>query len=316
MVTFAACYPGQGAQKPKMALDLHAKSAQVAHLFSIASEASGKDMLSLLGQADETALQQTEITQVAITLANRSAYLVLQEQGIVCGCHAGFSLGELSAYAGAGVFDDETLFRVVAKRGELMAQASEHAKRTYGQLGMAAVVGIGFDAVEQVLEQMKSETLFCANDNGPRQVVLSGTATEISRCEDALKAAGARRIIPLKVSGPFHTPFMNEAVDAFSEFLETILFSDPTSALYVNVTGDRVTSGAAVREACAHQLSSPVRWTRIMHRIVEDEGIEHALEIGPGSVLGGLWRSSGLSVGCAPAGTYEAIRNIGKEGTL
>lgn len=197
-----------------------------------------------------------------------------------------------------------------------MAQASEHAERTYGQLGMAAVVGIGFDAVEQVLGQMGSGTLFCANDNSPRQVVLSGTAAELSRCEDALKEAGARRIIPLKVSGPFHTPFMDEAVEAFSEFLATVSFADPASALYVNVTGDRVTSGEAVREACARQLSSPVRWTRIMHRIVEDEGIAHTLEIGPGSVLSGLWRSSGLSVSCAPAGTYEEIRDIGKDGTL
>lgn len=309
MVRYAACYPGQGAQKPHMALDLHAHSKQVRDLFSLASEVCGRDLLSVLQQADETALQQTELTQLAITLANRSAAIVLHEEGIVPSCHAGFSLGELSAYAGAGVLDDQALFTVVSKRGRLMAKASEHAERTYGKLSMVAVVGIGFDAVQVVLTRMGTDTLYCANDNGPKQVVLSGTADELARCESALKEAGARRIIPLRVSGPFHTPFMDDAVKEFGEFLETIPFADPRQTLYANVTGSMVETGDEIRRLCTMQLSTPVRWTATMENMVAD-GISKALEIGPGTVLGGLWRSSGLSVDCSPVGTYEEIRKI------
>lgn len=309
MVTYAACYPGQGAQKPQMALDLHAHSQRVRDLFSLASEVCSLDLFSILQNADGATLRQTELTQVAITLANRSASLVLQDLGIDFSCHAGFSLGELSAYAGSGVLDEQSLFSVVSKRGRLMAKASVDAEKTYGTLGMAAVIGLGFDAVQSVLSHMGSDTLFCANDNGPKQVVLSGTARELARCEDALKEAGARRIIPLRVSGPFHTPFMEDAVREFSEFLESVPYSDPQGILYANVTGNRVESGTEVRKLCAMQLSSPVKWITTMEQMVHD-GVSKALEIGPGSVLTGLWRSSGLSVDCTPAGTYDEIEKI------
>lgn len=201
---------------------------------------------------------------------------------------------------------------MVSKRGKLMAIASDNAEKTYGKLGMAAVVGIGFDAVKAVLEKMGAKSLFCANDNGPRQVVLSGTAEELGRCEAALKESGARRIIPLRVSGPFHTPFMKEAVLEFSEYLETVPFSNPQKTLYANVTGRVVETGDEVKLLCAQQLSSPVRWTTIMQNIVDNQGLARALEIGPGTVLTGLWKSSGLSVDSSPAGTYDEIRMIGE----
>jgi [acyl-carrier-protein] S-malonyltransferase len=314
MVSYVACYPGQGAQKQKMALDLFEQSEQVRSLFALASDASGKNLYDLLSNAEESELQKTEHAQLAITLANRSATIVLREHGVEMDCHAGFSLGELSAYAAAGVMDDTTLFKVVATRAQLMAKASKAAEQLHGEIGMAAVVGIGFDAVEKVLDDLHGTTLFCANDNGPRQVVLSGIASEIERCADALKQAGARRIIPLKVSGPFHTPFMDEAEREFSEYLADFEFMDPIGKLYANVTGDLIQTGDEAKRLCARQLSSPVRWTTIMGKIVGEQGYAQAVEPGPGAVLTGLWKSSGYAMNCVPAGTYEDILKIGEVG--
>ena len=313
MVTYAACYPGQGAQKPGMALDLYDRSERVRNLFGLASDICGKDLYALLSNGDEQQLQQTENTQLAVTLANRSATLLLQEHGVQLGCHAGFSLGELSAYAAASVISDEELFRIVAERGRLMAKASLTAVGMYGELGMAAVVGIGFDEVSHLLESVGAKNLFCANDNGPKQVVVSGTAGEIAAYTDALKAAGARRIIPLRVSGPFHTPFMAEAEAEFTNFLSAISFSDPQTPLYANVTGELVLHGDEVRGLCSRQLSSPVRWTRTMQSIAEGQGCTRAVEPGPGTVLTGLWRSSGLDVVCKSVGTYEEIEKLLEE---
>lgn len=313
MVTYAACYPGQGAQRPQMALDLFRESASVRTLFDIASDASDKHMYDLLEQADESVLQQTEITQIAVTLANRSATMMLQERGIQLGCHAGFSLGELSAYAATKVLSDEMLFTVVAKRAKLMARASQDAESRYGRLAMAAVIGLGFDEVQRILETQEVSLVYGANDNGPKQVVVSGLADEIDRCSAALKHVGARKVIPLKVSGPFHTPLMREAEAEFADFLADIPFADPVALLYATVTGAPVFRGNEVRALCARQLSSPVRWTKIMEHIALEGHFSKAVEPGPGSVLCGLWKSSGHSVSCLPAGRYEDILNIIQE---
>lgn len=314
MVTYAACYPGQGAQRPQMALDLFRESSRVRRLFEIASEVAKVPMYDLLEHADETALKQTEITQLAVTLANRSATVFLEERGVRFGCHAGFSLGELSAYAAAEVITDETLFDVVAKRGRLMARASQDAESRFGKLGMAAVMGLGFAEVERILIEQRATHLYAANDNGPKQVVISGLGEEIERCTAALKDAGARRIVSLSVSGPFHTPLMQEAEVEFADYLTDIFFADPKSLLYTTVTGAPVATGAEVRALCARQLSSPVRWTSIMEHIVQESKLSEAVEPGPGSVLCGLWRSGGFPVSCSPAGTYEDIQKVLNEG--
>ena len=313
MVKYAACYPGQGAQKPHMALDFYNRSAAVRELFAMASEVNHRDLYNLLDTADEEVLQQTEITQTVVTLANLSAAMVLKERGVRPECHAGFSLGELSAYASAQVLTLEDLFRVVSRRGDLMARASQGAASKYGRLAMAAIIGIGFETVEQVLSQQNAKQLYCANDNGPLQVVISGLAEEIDRCTEALKSAGARRVVPLRVSGPFHTPLMADAQQEFAEMLSSIEFKDPVSPLYTTVTGARAQTGEEVRELCVRQLSSPVRWTKIMQQLVETEKVTISLELGPGTVLSGLWKASGYPVACMPAGTSEEVDQIAQE---
>ena len=194
-----------------------------------------------------------------------------------------------------------------------MAKASEESATRHGTLGMAAIIGLGFNAVERVLAEREAKQLYCANDNGPLQVVISGLAAEIERCTEALKTAGARRVIPLRVSGPFHTPLMQEAQDEFSEFLSQFSFHDPHVPLYATVTGSRVATGEEVRDLCVRQLSSPVRWTTIMQHLVDTEQVTATIEAGPGSVLSGLWKSSGYTMTCLPAGTADDIRSIVRE---
>ena len=311
MVDFVAFYPGQGAQYPGMAVDLHTTSAQVRQLFAIASEACGRDMLKLLESGTAEELQLTENTQVAITLANRAASIHLAQAGILARMHAGFSLGELSAFAGARVLDDESLFKIVAERGKLMARAGDSASQRIGRLGMAAVIGLGFDEVQAIFSRLGTKGLYCANDNGPKQVVVSGLADELEAVTEALKAAGARRILPLKVSGPFHTPFMAEAALEFHEFIQRFSFADPCSMVYSTVTGDAIQSGAEAKRLCSQQLESPVRWTTIMQRVagVLTEGSK-VLEVGPGKVLSGLWKSAGHTALCLPAGTAQDLTMI------
>lgn len=310
MVNYAGCYPGQGAQKPQMALDFYAQFASVRELFVLASDISGKNLWSLLANGDETELMQTQNTQLAVTLVNRSATLALQEMGLSLACHAGFSLGELSAYRAAGIIDDVALFTIVTKRGKLFANASAQAEKKYGELGMAAIVGLGFVKVQKILKEAGVTQVFCANDNSPTQVVISGVEKEINLCAEKLKEAGAKRIIPLRVSGPFHTPFMDEIEEEFAEFLKIIMFTSPQMPVYTNVTGKLISSGREAKQACSRQLSSPVRWTTIMQSIVEDQNLFHALELGPGTVLTGLWKSSGFGVSCKSAGTYNQIMEL------
>lgn len=313
MVTYAALFPGQGAQYQQMALDLHSSSAAVRQLFHIASEATGKALLHLLTHGTDDQLRQTENTQLVVTLANRAAAVRLLELGVELPVQAGFSLGELSAYATAGILDDTTLFRLVAERGNIMARAAQEAKRQVGELGMVAVIGLGFSQVERLFVSMGVEQLYCANDNGPGQVVVSGVARQLESVVEELKAHGARKIIPLKVSGPFHTPFMDAALPDFARFLDGCVFTDPTVQVYSSVTGEQVLSGQHARELCARQLSCPVRWTAAMQSVsaaLDRKGLGGVLEVGPGRVLGGLWRSGDFHPACQAAGTEVEIQQL------
>lgn len=314
MVKLIALYPGQGSQFPKMALDLFHASKKVQDLFALASEACSEDLYKILNEGTEQDLQDTKITQLVVTLANRAAYTRLQEKGVDFLCHAGFSLGELSSYAGGGIFDEQTLFAIVKRRGILMAKAAGEAEKKQGKLGMAAVIGLGFAEVEALLEAEKLEGLYCANDNGPKQVVISGRERMIAQAKDLLMGHGARRVIPLKVSGPFHTPFMDDATAEFSDFLASCTFQDPTEPVISSVNGDFVGSKEEALSLLSRQLASPLRWTATMQKVVAFAETQDAAllgELGGKDVLSGLWRSSGLPYACKCIGTEAAIETIG-----
>ena len=300
-------YPGQGAQYPGMGKDLFQASTAVKELFALASEACARDTEALLFDSDENELKQTQNTQIAITLMNLSVRRYLLEHGIESNAAAGFSLGEWSAYVDAGVISEQDVFPIVMERGRLMARASEDLQSGGSQSGMAAVIGLPSEKVDEVLSAI--EGAFPANYNSSEQTVISGDAGAIEGASEQLKAAGARRVIPLKVSGPFHTPLLLQAGSGFEIFLHKYTLQNPKKPLYSNVTGSMLKSSTDVFSNAVLQISSPVLWTREEAEIA-DSGYTMCVEAGPGKVLTGLWKKSGHSIECQPTNSLEKLDEL------
>ncbi|NBK22919.1 MAG: ACP S-malonyltransferase [Spirochaetia bacterium] len=322
MVNIIALYPGQGSQYPKMALDLYAASQKVRELFELASEVTHTDLHTLLDTGTDEDLKRTEITQLVVTLANRAANIRLSELGHTILCHSGLSLGELTAYASGGIIDDATLFQLVQKRSHLMAEAGMKVEEKYGKLGMAAVIGMDYASVQETLTANALTDVYPSNDNGPNQVVIAGLEAAIQEAKSHLIAGGARRVLPLKVSGAFHTPFMQEATEEFSAYLDSLAFNDPNQRIISSVTAEEVLSCARAKELLGMQLANPVRWTKVMQAVsairqsLEDTkkaGHIVLAEVGPGTVLTGLWKNSGLPDFCTPLGKESEIQSMGEE---
>jgi len=295
-------FPGQGAQKIGMGKDFYDSSAAVRQLFEEASDASKIDLAALIFAGTEDDLKQTRNTQVALALVDSAAALSLKERGIAFSGAAGFSLGEWAAMTEAGVMPFGQMIRLVAERGRLMDEAGTRS----GGSSMTAVLGLAPEAIESALATAGITDAWIANYNAPTQSVLSGTEDGLTRAEEAVKAAGAKRAIRLKVSGAFHSPIMRYAYDGFRELLTDEPFADPKIAFYSNVTGGRVTSGAEIRSLAAEQIISPVRWIA-EESAMADDGYERLIEAGPGTVLAGLWKSVSSELVVAPASTMEQI---------
>jgi [acyl-carrier-protein] S-malonyltransferase len=312
-------FPGQGAQYPGMALDLWEAGGAVKELFTLASDIMGRDMREVLG-ADAETLKRTDISQPALTLANLSAAAFLGELGLVPRGAAGFSLGEYAALTVAGVISPEACFRLVKRRGEVMQAAADRIAGTgvAGQTkppGMAAVIGLPPEQVEALIAQWTSEGLeglYGANFNSPKQVAVSGTFEALAEAEKRFMAAGARRFLRLQVAGPFHSPLIADAAEAFAPALGAVNFEDPRIPLYSNVSGGPVHSGAEAKELALRQIICPVRWTSEEAAIAAG-AYGAALETGPGKVLQGLWKDSGTSIPCYAAGTAADIRALAQE---
>ncbi len=297
-------FPGQGAQFSGMGIDLYDAddgSTGVRALFDLASGITGSDIRNLLN-ADAETLKQTDVSQVAITVASLAAVRALRARGIQPSACAGFSLGEYPSLAIAGVITEADAIRLTLERGKIM---QEVCSKIFGA-GMAAVLGLSPEQVESVIASLALEGLYGANFNSPLQTVVSGTADALDRCEEAFKAAGARRIVRLKVAGPFHSPLMAAAAEKFAAALAGFTFADPSIPLFSNVTGTRVSSGEEARSCAISHISNPVRWTEEETSIAafiasNGDPAEPALvEVGPGKVLSGLWSDSKLAGTCKP----------------
>ncbi len=306
-------FPGQGAHYTGMARDLWEASDRVKALFDYASKATDMDLAQILFEANDEVLNATDTQQVAVTVANVAASLCLAERGIhAAGC-AGFSLGEYAALHEAGVIDAEYLFPLVKARGSLMEAASRKLDGPDGPPGMAAVLGLVFEEVVPVLEELRCREVYLANHNAPVQVVLAGTAGGLAAAQKRFDEAGALRFVPLRVSGPFHSPLLQEARDGLRHVLAEVPFHDPRKPVYSNVTGRRVNSGAEAKENLVGQGVSPVRGLEGEQAILDD-AYDQVLEVGPGTVLAGLWKSFYKRQRCLPAGTVEAIEELDQAG--
>jgi [acyl-carrier-protein] S-malonyltransferase len=308
-------FPAQGAQYPGMAVDfLRQGGERVKRLFSLASEIQGKDMADLLSNSSPEYLKRTDVSQPAITLANLAAAEYLAEKGITPSACAGFSLGEYAALATAGVISEEDCLSLVTHRGNAMQAAIDRIQGgdEANAPGMAAVVGLSPENVEALIAEWKSAglaDLYAANFNSSKQVAVSGSAAALAGAEKRFKEAGARRFMRLAVAGPYHSPFMKEAADAFAPYLEKVHFNDPKIPIFSNVTGKQVSSGAEAKALAVKQIVEPVRWTDEEALMVKFEPKE-LLETGPGKVLQGLWKDLGNSIPCYSAGTAAEIDEL------
>jgi [acyl-carrier-protein] S-malonyltransferase len=314
----AFLYPGQGAQFPGMGNDLHDHSSAVRDLFAAASDAAGKDMAKLLFEGSEEDLKQTDNTQIAITVANLAARQVLSEFGITSDFSAGFSLGEYASLVDAGVLKTDDALRLVLHRGRIMESVSRTWDSEDERAGMAAAMGLDLPEIERILHRAGIDHAYPSLYNSPVQTVIGGTPQGLRAAADALKEGGIRRMRRLHVSGPFHTPLMEAAREEFAEHLRDVTFSHPTHPVYSNVTGAEISDGEEARVLCLDQLIHTVRWTTEERTLLSD-GAELLLEVGPGSVLQGLWGAVAKTDEQWPtelvrgAGTLEEIEAVAKE---
>jgi len=313
-MNYAFVFPGQGAQYPGMGKDLFDANEGVRELFSTASRIVGFDAAQLIFNGTEEDLKATDRQQIAITLVNLAARRYLNDRGIESVATAGFSLGEYSALVDAGIVTLDNVLVAVRERGNIMERVSRSLDSDAGPAGMSAVVGMGMDAVSEILTAAGIDAAFPALYNNPSQTVVSGTAEGLDAAEAALKTAGARRVIRLKTSGPFHSPLMADARSAFAEVLCDIPFLDPVKPFYSNVSGDRVRSGEEARALCLDQLITTVNWNGEMLSLLRDS-YDALLEVGPGTVLAGHWKALAKvedvgTVDVLPAGTRDVLDSI------
>lgn len=227
-------------------------------------------------------LTDTLVLQPLLYLTDWAWGVTLRDSGLEPDAVAGHSLGEFAALAIAGVFSPEAGLELVVERARIMSSV---AARRPG--AMAAVLGMDATAVSDVLSSADVSDVWIANDNSPTQIVISGAAAGIEHARQVLADAGARRIVPLAVSGAFHSPMMQPAADAFAELLAGAEFDDARVPVYQNTDPTPETNGAAIRERLISQMASGVRWTETM-RALSADGPTVFVESGPGSVLAGL----------------------------
>lgn len=300
-----------------MGRDLYEYSPAVRELFEMGSDAGKLDLAALLFSGTEEHLKQTDNTQIAITLVNLAVRQVLADFGIKSTASAGFSLGEYTALVDAGVLSREDVLTLVLQRGQIMERASRHLDRDDGSAGMMAVMGKDLPEIRTILQEAGITDVYPSLHNSPVQTVVGGTAAGLVAAAAAFKAAGVRRTVPLKVSGPFHTPLMQEAREDLERIVQWVTFREPERPVYSNVTGERITSGAEARRCCLEQLVSTVSWVKEERRILDD-GAELVIEAGPGTVLQGLWSAVGKTDPdwpvdrCRTAGTLEEIEAIAR----
>jgi [acyl-carrier-protein] S-malonyltransferase len=289
-MAIAWVFPGQGSQKIGMAAPVLELNGALER-FERASELLGRDLLAICdgSAAGELAdLNDTRNTQPALFVIESLLVDALRAQGRTAQLVAGHSAGELVALYAAGVFDVDTGLRLIQLRSELMAAAAGGA--------MTAVMGFDRNQLRQLVDA--NEGVVIANDNSDAQVVLSGTPEAVASVSAALKC---KRAVPLAVSGAFHSPFMAGAAEAFAAELESFDFADATIPVLSNTDPSPETSGTALKRKLRSQMTTGVRWRETMARL-QQEGIDTAVEIGPGSVLSGLIRRGCEGVGTAQIG--------------
>ena len=283
-MSLALVFSPQGSQVVGMGRDLAAVSRAARATFDAADAALGWSVTEACWSGPQERLDDTRQTQPCLLTTSVAALRALEERARVApALVAGHSVGEYAALVAAGVLDLDAALRLVARRAELMASVDMEG-------GMSAVIGLDRQAVEDVVGSVGRPTeLVVANDNAPGQVVISGLHGPLQAAEERLRQGGARRVIRLPVSGPFHSPLMAGVAEQLAKAFERETWSDPKIPIISNVTAEPVTDAGRIRALLAEQVRSPVEWTRCVQRMAID-AIDVAIECGAGSALVGMIR--------------------------
>lgn len=298
----AVVFPGQGSQKAGMGKNLFDSRPESKKVFEQVSEATGVDAQRLCFQLDEETLRETQNAQLALYTCGVAAYACLDAhlRGVLAiDAFAGHSVGEYAALAASGTVSVEDGARLVQKRGEIMAASGAERPGT-----MAAVLGLDREPLEAVLATIDG-VVVVANDNCPGQLVISGEVDAVGKAGEAILAAGAKRVLPLNVSGAFHSPLMDESARAMGEFLQGFNFKT-AGRVYANVTAQPVVQEGKWPDLLERQLKSPVRWTETVQNMI-NEGVDTFIECGVGDVLCGLIRRTSKEAKCLRVNDLDSL---------
>ncbi len=304
MSRIAFLYPGQGAQEAGMAKDFYENSPEARELFDQASEMLDLDLRKLCFEENDL-LDKTEYTQAAMVAACLAITGELKKRGLHPDMTAGLSLGEYCAIAAAGGMCDMDAVRTVRARGIFMEHAAPE-----GIGAMSAILGMENSSVEKVMQEI--DGAYIANYNCPGQIVITGEKEAVERAGKALKEAGARKVLPLKVSGPFHSPMMENAGEKLKKVLEEVTLKKPSVPYVTNVTAELVTEKEPIRELLVKQVSSSVRWEQSIRYMIA-EGIDTFVEIGPGKTLSSFMKKTDRNVTMYRVGTWEEAETVCSE---
>jgi len=306
----AFVFPGQASQRAGMAKELIEHEPAARELFQQAGEVLGLDLVGVCTAGNDALLTRTDIAQPALLTTCLAWLGAARARGLAADAMAGHSLGEFSAWVAAGALEFEPALRLVRRRGELMEEAG---RRNPG--GMAAVIGLADKDVVRICEQARGAgVVVAANYNSPGQIVVSGVSAALQKVAELAQTAGGR-VLPLRVSGAFHSPLMDDAAHAFARLVADVPIAGPRIPVIANVSAEPVTDSAGVRQAITRQMTSPVLWAASVRRMAAD-GVGLFLEVGPGDVLTKLIERTVADVRAVAVKSLANLDALSQEGRL
>ena len=305
----AFLFPGQGAQTVGMGKDIYEKYEEARKIYDEASKISGMDIKKLCFEGPEEELNKTENTQIAILVTSLAILEVLKSKGIEAEISCGLSLGEYTALIYSGIISFEDGIKLIKKRGYYMGNLIPDE-----EYSMAAVIGLDSKKIEEICKEIKDLGKFVvpANYNCTTQTVVSGNKEAVDIAIEKLKEAGAKRVVPLKTSGPFHTSKLEKAKEAYSKELENVEFKQGKVRVIKNLDGTFYKENDDIKNILSNHIVNPVRFDRAI-KLMQEENIEEYLEIGPGKTLTGFVRKDNREAETYNINSLESLENYLKE---